>query len=165
MGRRKSDLIVTQSQPGERWKSFCRVIWRYQFTEEWAEMTDAHAAALFEISQGITDLLVIAFKNAQIRAISTGAKKVTPAIIRSVKDTLNQAQLALGAMRRGSDFVLDRMSDLKVPKGIETQPFLRGDDITQDTDPNGGRTISRTCGSVDAAEAGRNRGGGEEIDS
>lgn len=125
----EGDLVVTQSQQGERWKNFCRVLWRYQYTKEWAEMTDEHASALFDVSQGVTDFLVIAFKNAQIRAIATGAPTVTPGIIRSVKDTLNLAGPALGALRRSSGFVIDRLSDLKVPAGVMTQPFLRADDV------------------------------------
>lgn len=139
----EGDLVVTQSQLGRRWNDFCKVLWRYQYTTGWAEMTDAHAAALFDVSQGITEFLVIAFKNAQIRAISTGAPTVTPAIIRSVRDTLNLAGPALGALRRGSAFVVDRLSDLKVPPGVLTQPFLRADDVAA-APPSGAATADKT---------------------
>ena len=125
----EGDLVVTQSQQGTRWKDFCAVLWRYQYTTGWTEMTDAHADALFDVSQGITDFLVIAFKNAQIRAISTGAPFVTPAHIQSIRNTLNLAGPALGAMKRNSAFVIDRLSDLKVPAGVLAQPFLRADDV------------------------------------
>ena len=126
-GSTEGDLIVTQSEPGNRWNDFCKVLWEYQYTTDKIQMTPDHAEALFDVSQGITELLVIAYKNAQIRAISTNRPFVTPKIIRSVRDTLNLAQPALGALRRGSAFVIDRMSDLKVPPGVETQPFLRAD--------------------------------------
>lgn len=128
-GSTEGDLIVTQSEPGSRWNDFCKVLWGYQYTTEKIDMTPEHAAALFDVSQGITELLVIAYKNAQIRAISTNRRFVTPKIIRSVSDTLNLAQPALGALRRGSAFVIDRMSDLRPPPGVETQPFLRADPI------------------------------------
>ena len=131
-GSSEGDLVVTQSEPGERWENFCRVLWQYQFTTDRIEMSEAHTNALFDLSQGITDLLVIAYKNAQIRAISAGARHLTPSIIRSVRDTLNLAQPALGALRRNSDFVIDKMSDLRVPTGVVSQPFLRGDDEGQD---------------------------------
>lgn len=146
----EGDLVVTQSQQGRRWSDFCKVLWRYQYTTGWAEMTDAHAAALFDVSQGITEFLVIAFKNAQIRAISTGAPTVTPAIIRSVRDTLNLAGPALGALRRGSAFVVDRLSDLKVPPSVLTQPFLRADDVAAapPSGTNGDATTDATQGTA-----------------
>lgn len=128
-GSTEGDLIVTQSEPGNRWNDFCKVLWAYQYTTQKIDMTPGHAAALFDVSQGITEFLVIAYKNAQVRAISTNRPFVTPAIIRSVRDTLSLAQPALGALRRGAAFVIDRMSDLKPPSGVETQPFLRGDDV------------------------------------
>jgi hypothetical protein len=150
----EGDLVVTQSQQGKRWKDFCKVLWRYQYTTDWTEMTDAHAEALFDVSQGITDFLVIAFKNAQIRAISTGAPVVTPAHIRSIRNTLNLAGPALGALRRNSAFVIDRLSDLKVPAGVLTQPFLRADDVQ--VAPSGEPTTP-VAKSVDRGET--NKGG------
>lgn len=134
-GSTEGDLVVTPSQLGRRWRDFCKVLWQYQFTTEWAELTDEHATALFNVSQGITKLLVIAHKNAQIRAITNAKKRVTPKIIELVSDTLSLAQPALGAIRRRSAFVMDRMSDLKVPSGVVSQPFLSADDLPSGPKP------------------------------
>ncbi|MGA9581649.1 MAG: ATP-binding protein [Allosphingosinicella sp.] len=126
-GATEGDLIVSNAEPGTRWRGFCEILWKYQYTRERADLTDAHVEALYEVSQGITEFLVIAFKLAQIRAISTNRPKITPGIIRSIKDSLAQAGPALTAVKRGSSFVLDRLSDLTVPRGVETIPFMRGD--------------------------------------
>lgn len=126
-GATEGDLVVSNAEHGSRWRSFCEVLWKYQYTTELAELTDAHVDTLYEVSQGITEFLVIAFKLAQIRAISANKPKITPGIIRSVRDSLVQASPALAAVRRQSAFVLDRLSDLAVPRGVETIPFLRGD--------------------------------------
>lgn len=126
-GATEGDLVVSNAEPGSRWRSFCEILWKYQYTRQRADLTDAHVEVLYEVSQGITEFLVIAFKLAQIRAISTNRPKITPGIIRSVKDSLAQAAPALTAVRRKSSFVLDRLSDLTVPRGVETIPFMRGD--------------------------------------
>lgn len=126
-GASEGDLIVERAERGADWRAFCEVLWRYQYTREVTELTDEHVEALYDVSQGITQYLVLAYKLAQIRAMSVGLERVTPAVIRSIRDSLAQAGPVLSALRRRNTEVLRRFGDVVVPDGICGIPFVRGD--------------------------------------
>lgn len=131
-GASEGDLILGRAQPGERFRSFCEVLWRFQYTRHETPLTDKIVKVLYEESQGITHYLVLLYKLAQIRAISTGSERITPALIRSVaKDCLAQAQPVLRLMRRGDTEKLLLKGDAEIPKGIESVPFVRGDAVSE----------------------------------
>jgi hypothetical protein len=126
-GAAEGDLIVRRAEQGRGWREFCETLWRYQYTAHESPMTDECVEALYEVSQGITSYLVLAYKLAQIRAIETGRERITPGMIRSVRDSLSQAVPVLEAIRRGNVEVLRRLGDVTVPDGVASIPFLRGD--------------------------------------
>lgn len=127
-GASEGDMILGRSEPGRRWREFCEVLWRYQYTQRDTELTDSIVKALYEGSQGITDYVVRLFKLSQIRAIATGTERVTAAIIRSVaRDSFAQAGPVLRELREERWDKIRRRGDVDAPDGIETVPFLRGD--------------------------------------
>jgi hypothetical protein len=127
-GASQGDLILGRAEPGRRWREFCEVLWRYQYTAHKTELTDTIVEALYDGSQGITDYVVKLYKLAQIRAIATGTERVTAAIIKSVaRDSLVQAGPVLDMLRHGRKDKLRRRGDVDAPDGIETVPFIRGD--------------------------------------
>lgn len=133
-GASEGDLIVREAERGRDWRAFCEVLWRYQYTRHETPLTDKHVAQLFEESQGITDYLVKAYKLAQIRAISTGLERVTPGVIRSIRDSLAGATPTLEALRKskqdpGHLQVLRRAGDVVLPKDVNGIPFLRADPV------------------------------------
>jgi hypothetical protein len=131
-GASEGDLILGRAQPGERFRKFCEVLWRFQYTRHEVPLTDKILEVLYDESQGITHYLVLLYKLAQIRAISTRAERITPALIRSVaKDCLAQAQPVLRLMRRGETEQLRLKGDTEIPKGIESVPFVRGDAVSE----------------------------------
>ena len=128
-GASEGDLIVQRAERGKGWRDFCETLWTYQYTAHASPLTDECAEALYEVSQGITQYVVLAYKLAQIRAISTGIERVTPDVIASVRDSLSQAAPVLDAIRRGNVEVLRRLGDVALPEGISGIPFLRGDAV------------------------------------
>ncbi|MET3465622.1 ATP-binding protein [Variovorax atrisoli] len=92
-GRRSSGLgaLRWDPMPQDRvWTYFLEKMWAFQWTREATPLTPALSAALYEETQGVTDLVVKIFMLAQMRLISAGevssdAKEViTPALIRRV---------------------------------------------------------------------------------
>lgn len=134
-GASEGDMILSRCEPGSQFRSFCESIWRLQYTATPTPLSEEILDALFEESHGITQYVVNAIKLSQIRAISVAAaggedapsETITPAIIHSIRDSLAVAQPALSALRRNDFEVLGRRSDLGVPAGIPTIPFVRGD--------------------------------------
>lgn len=127
-GATEGDLIVRRAEPGRGFRSFCEILWRYQYTRHYTDLTDELVQALYEGSQGITQYLVSLHKLSQIRAIASGIEYVTPEIVRSVaRDSFAQAGPVLRAIARGDKDVLRRMGDVDVPDGVEAIPFIRGD--------------------------------------
>lgn len=127
-GATEGDLIIRRAEPGRGFQAFCEILWCYQYTRHYTELTEELVQALYEGSQGITQYLVSLHKLSQIRAIATGIEYVTPDIIRSVaRDSFAQAGPVLRAIARGDKDVLRRMGDVDVPEGVEAIPFIRGD--------------------------------------
>lgn len=107
------DFICDRLQNDEAWQVLAESLWRYQYTQHHMPLTKELSDTLYDESVGIIDFAVKLFLLAQVRAISTGIEKVTPAVIRSVaKDSLRMAQPALRALRTGDMRAVSAMSDL-----------------------------------------------------
>jgi len=127
-GSTEGDLIVGPSEPGREWYKLCEAIWAFQFTKEETPLTQELADVLFQGSQGITQYLISLYQAAQVRAITTGIERVTPAIIRSVADdSFVQATPVLDAINRGNKESLQRLGDIVPPGEMPWLPFVPGD--------------------------------------
>lgn len=155
----EGDVMLDRSQPGAEWRLFVERIWRYQVTCTETPLDDKLLGALLDASQGITDYAVKLYKLAQLRAMAVGGdERITPEIIRSAaEDSQLVAQPFMRALRIKNDIVLDRMGDVRVPEGLRTTPFARGDmvemsgtDAAMKTEPDGGDAMA--CTTVDALE-------------
>lgn len=84
------------------WKTLLRYIWDYQWTKEFVECTPDLEHALYFESQGIPDLVIKIFKEAQKRAIGSDNERISKEIIHSVaQDQFQLLQPALRALRSG----------------------------------------------------------------
>jgi len=109
----QGDLIWDRMANDDVWLLFTESLWRYQYTKTQVPLSQELSDALHHESAGIIDFAVKLFLLAQVRAISTGAEKITPAILGSVaKDSLRMAQPALHALRTGDMRAVATMTDL-----------------------------------------------------
>lgn len=100
------------------WQLFLESLWSYQYTRVACPLTKELSHALYEETQGITDFAAKAYMLAQVRAITTAQSDeeevLTEDIIRSVaRDSLQQAQPVLVALRRGDMQALARLPDVQ----------------------------------------------------
>jgi hypothetical protein len=97
------ERMLRDTDTGEaEWELFVRAMWRYQYTREVTPLTPKLSNALYDESQGITDVTVKLYMLAQLRAIQTGTERITVGLIRSVaKDSLRSISAVLKALKDG----------------------------------------------------------------
>ena len=99
------------------WIAFTNRLWRYQWLKNRDEnLSDDIRDTWYDLSQGVTDIVIKLFVLAQIRAIITKAEKITVALLTQVyKDELKPVHRMLGALRSGDMNRIIEFSDLYVP--------------------------------------------------
>jgi hypothetical protein len=68
------DLKRPLSADDESFNQLCKIAWQYQWTKEQSELTDGTIDALYEVSQGITGIMLSVFASAQLAAIEDGSE-------------------------------------------------------------------------------------------
>lgn len=68
----------------DTWDFFIECLWRYQYTHKPSPLTRELSHKMYQISRGITDILVRTYMFAQRRAIMTGIEEITSELIDAV---------------------------------------------------------------------------------
>ena len=96
------------------WKFFIEEIFEYQWTKIPVEFDEEFSKALYDESQGVTDIAMKLYMLAQWRAISTGIEKITPSLIRQVSsDSLMLVRPMLNALRSNKIELITKYSDIE----------------------------------------------------
>jgi len=107
------DLKRPASTDDDDFISFCEVAWKYQWVKNPIPIKDEIKHTLFDLSQGITAVVLMLFKFAQIEAIRSGQETVN---VKTLTDTyasrLSPLHQILGALRSNNKDVLDKYDDL-----------------------------------------------------
>ncbi len=114
-GSGQGDLIWDRMARDEQWQLFVESLWRLQYTQQVCRLEDdpSLADALYDETQGITDLAVKAYMFAQERAISSGREKITASVIRSAApDKLGIPRAVLDAFKTNDRRVLEQYEDV-----------------------------------------------------
>jgi hypothetical protein len=110
------DLERPTSYQDEEWQRFVRRLWAYQWVQRPAPLDDELLHELFDLTQGVTDILVILFKLAQQRAMQDGTEVVDLSCIRSTYDEqLTLLHRAINALRKDTYKSLSQFEDLLPP--------------------------------------------------
>jgi AAA domain len=124
----QGDLFWYAMQEDDTWQLFLESLWMYQYTKTPCPLTPELSHALYDVTQGITDLAVKVYMLAQVRAITRGddegiEENITEALIRSVAfDSLRLANPILEALRSGNFLDLQKVDDV-LP--IDIEPFIQ----------------------------------------
>jgi Bacterial TniB protein len=124
----QGDLFWYAMQEDDTWQLFLESLWRYQYTKTPCPLTPELSHALYDVTQGITDLAVKVYMLAQVRAITRGDddssdESITEALIRSVAyDSLRLVNPILEALRSGNILDLQKVDDV-LP--IDIEPFIQ----------------------------------------
>ncbi len=122
----QGDLYWYAMKEDDTWELFLESLWRYQYTKKPTNRTPELSHALYDVTQGITDLAAKVYMLAQVRAITRGDdedESITEELIRSVAyDSLRLANPILEALRSGNILELHKVDDV-LP--IDIEPFIQ----------------------------------------
>ncbi len=118
-GSGQGDLIWDRMKHNASWDIFISSMWSNQWTKETVTLNSEYKNALYNESQGITDIAVKLYAMAQIRAIALGYDKFKPADFRTVAaEGLGLVKPMLDALRSGDRKKIDMYGDI-APVSIE----------------------------------------------
>ncbi len=103
-GIRQGNIIWRRMEKDDpSWQNLLQGIWQYQYLRQPVPLTPELNEALYYVTQGVTELVIIAFLLAQERAISDGLETITPNLIYSVAaDSMEIAYKPLQDIRTNS---------------------------------------------------------------
>lgn len=98
-------------------QKFCDVCWEYQWVKHPTPFaSDELKAVLFDLSQGITAIVLLLFRYAQVEAIRSGAERIDPALLRKVYAAqLQPLHPVLDALRSKDKNRIEKYEDLYMP--------------------------------------------------
>ena len=108
----------------KEWKGFTDNLWKLQYLQKRdVVLSDEIRDAWYDLSQGVTDIVVKLFILSQLRAILTGQERITVGLLQQVyQDELKPVHPMLEALRSKIPERIAVYSDLMVP-GMERRLF------------------------------------------
>ncbi len=96
-------------------KSFnqlCKIAWKYQWTKERSEISDRIIDALYDVSQGITGIMLSVFASAQLAAIEDGSEKINEnTIIETYNLRMTPLHPAVNILKSNSPRLIDKFDE------------------------------------------------------
>lgn len=107
------DLERPTSAEDSSWTDLCQIAWEYQWVKDPIEFDAEICEALYDVSQGITGLMISAFAFAQLAAIDDGTERVDAALIRKVYlERMKPLHPAIRILQSGNPILMDKFDDL-----------------------------------------------------
>jgi hypothetical protein len=101
----------------KQWKELLKKIWQYQWLKNAEPLNDELEATMYDLSQGVMDIVVKLFVLAQIRAIVTRSERITSALLRKVyDDEFAPVHPMLAALRSNRPDIIAKYDDLLMPE-------------------------------------------------
>src|ERR1039458_7484993 len=132
------DLARPPSAGDEAWNLFCEAAWNYMWVRKPAEFGTEITDALYELSQGISGIMLSVLATAQLAAMEDdGAEKVDADLIRKVyQERMTPLHPAIRILKSGDQNLMEGFDDLyrnAYPSGDRSE-----DDIGTDQRPSDG---------------------------
>jgi hypothetical protein len=118
------DLRRPLSEDDEEFRAFCDVLWHYQWVRNPLPFQkDSMYKTLFDLSQGITAVLLMLFRFAQTEAIRSGKESITEDALKTAyNNKLFPLHQILNALRTDDRRLLDKYDDLYLRAFREIEP-------------------------------------------
>lgn len=102
------------TRPDERtWEELCRIAWKYQWTRDPIDLSDEIIDAFYDVSQGITGIMLTSLISSQFAAIENGSERVDAALIRKVyKERMQPLHPAVTALESGNHMLIEKFDDI-----------------------------------------------------
>jgi ABC-type oligopeptide transport system ATPase subunit len=97
----------------EIWDDFIECLWEYQWTNVETPLTPAISKAIYDVTQGVTDIAVKLYKLVQWRVIGEEDERITASLIRQVaKESLTLSMPILDALKTKQYGKLQNIKDI-----------------------------------------------------
>lgn len=108
------DLERPLSHEDDAWNLLCSAAWEYQWIRNPVKYDDEIAEALYEVSQGISGIMLSVFATAQLAAMEDdGAETVDAELIRKVyHERMSPLHPAIRILQSGDPRLMDQFDDL-----------------------------------------------------
>lgn len=107
------DLERPASAAVDSWVDLCQIAWGYQWVRSPVDFDSEICEALYEVSQGITGIMISAFAFAQLAAIEDGTERVDATLIRKVYlERMKPLHPAIRILQSGDPILMDKFDDL-----------------------------------------------------
>lgn len=107
------DLERPSNSANESWQHLCKIAWNYQWVREPIDYSGDICDALYEVSQGITGIMLSAYISAQLAAIENGSECVNADLILKVfRERMKPLHPAVRVLKSGNPTLVDKFDDL-----------------------------------------------------
>lgn len=101
----------------EHWKRLLQRLWKYQWLRNASPLDDELESTMYDLTQGVMDIVIKLFALSQIRAIVTGVEAIKPMLLRKVfEDEFKPVHPMLAALRSGRADLIAKYDDLLMPE-------------------------------------------------
>ena len=101
----------------QHWKLFLEKLWGYQWLRNAEPLTEELEELMYELTQGVMDIVIKLFTLSQVRAIATGSECIKPKLLKKVfDDEFKPVQPMLSALRSGRPELIAKYDDLLMPE-------------------------------------------------
>lgn len=120
-----SEIIWNNMDNNGEFKLLLEGIWKYQFTKKYTALSEEMINVFYYESQGISDLLVKLFVNAQSLAIQSGKEEITVDIVKRVsRDKFKFMMKMLDAIRSKNPYKINQYEDIRRIEKVESVPVV-----------------------------------------
>jgi hypothetical protein len=107
------DLERPLSAEDEHWQSLCSAAWEFQWVRDPVDYSAGICTALYDVSQGITGIMLTTLATAQVAAIEDGSERVTEDLVRAVfAERLKPLHPAIRVLQSGDPILMDQFDDM-----------------------------------------------------
>ena len=108
------NILIDRLKNDEMWRIMIRGIWKYQYTLEEVVMNDELVNLLYDLTQGIPDLLVKLYQSVQLYCILNN-QKISPKTINKVyKDQFYAIHPVIRALRSNNLYEIAKYEDILI---------------------------------------------------
>ncbi|MCW8930092.1 MAG: ATP-binding protein [Gammaproteobacteria bacterium] len=112
----EGSMLWDRLKRDESWDRLVEVLWKYQWLSNEQPIDDDIKNVLYDLSQGVFDILIKLFCLAQSRAILIGKETITTGLLKKVyEDEFIPVHKMLAALKSGDPDKIAKYGDLKMP--------------------------------------------------
>lgn len=109
-----AEIIYNNMQYGNEFNLLLESIWKYQWTQNVVPYNEEFGKTIFDLTQGISDLVIKLFVYSQQRAIESGKEELSIGLIKKVaNERFRLLQPMLNAIRSGNPHKIAQYEDIR----------------------------------------------------